>query len=83
MKILFPIEVDSILRMDFGTAEKMARAGALPHIVLPDGNIRFREDDVARILQSQGEAMQGKPIGVVSRGRFVMCLRGDRGRGRV
>jgi predicted site-specific integrase-resolvase len=30
---------------------KLARAGKLPHIVLPDGEVRFDEDEITALLK--------------------------------
>jgi hypothetical protein len=47
--LLKPNEVDLILRVPFGRSAKLAKEGKLPHILLPDGSIRFRPEDVQRI----------------------------------
>lgn len=49
--LLMPIEVDRIFRYRPGRAERLARKGRLPHIVLPDGEIRFDEAEIEMILQ--------------------------------
>jgi len=38
---LYPTELDKIFNWALGTAEKLARRRRLPHVVLPDGAIRF------------------------------------------
>lgn len=45
------IEIDKSLSWPFGHAEKLARRHKLPHIVLPDGGIRFEADAVKSTLR--------------------------------
>lgn len=52
--LLTPSEVDALLRYRPGRAIRLARAGVLPHIQLPDGEIRFDEADIERIMAGQG-----------------------------
>ena len=49
-RLLIPIEVDRILRYRAGRSERLAKRGKLPHVVLPSGEIRFRESDVERLF---------------------------------
>lgn len=51
MRLLTGYEVDERLRWVKGRAERMARAGKLPHLLLPDGSIRFNEVDVQQFVQ--------------------------------
>jgi predicted site-specific integrase-resolvase len=48
--ILLPREVDELLRYPRGRSLKLAKAGKIPFITLPDGEIRFDESEVARLL---------------------------------
>lgn len=48
-----PREVDRLLRYPRGRSLKLARAGKLPHIKLPDGEIRFDEQDLQRHLRTE------------------------------
>lgn len=48
--LLKPAEVDLLLRYPAGRSLKLARAGRLPHIVLPDGSIRFDEAKIEAFL---------------------------------
>lgn len=50
MKLLTPKDVDAILRYPSGRATRLARAGKLPHIMLPDGEIRFDERMILRLM---------------------------------
>ena len=48
--LLLAEDVDRLLNLPPGRAHRLARTGRLPHLVLPDGSIRFRWGDVrARI----------------------------------
>ena len=40
-KLLMPSQLDEWLRYPHGRAARLARAGKIPHIKLPDGQIRF------------------------------------------
>jgi len=48
--LLKPAEVDLLLRYPIGRALKLAKAKCLPHIVLPDGEIRFDEAEIEALL---------------------------------
>jgi hypothetical protein len=50
--LLMPREVDRLLRYPRGRSLRLARAGKLPHIKLPDGEIRFDEAEINSFLQS-------------------------------
>jgi predicted site-specific integrase-resolvase len=50
-ELLKPREVDLLLRLPFGRAAKFAREGKLPHVVLPDGEIRFEEAEIEALLK--------------------------------
>lgn len=51
-ELLTPFDVDCLLRLPRGRAERFARSGKLPCIVLPGGDVRFDADAVARWLQA-------------------------------
>jgi predicted site-specific integrase-resolvase len=53
MTLLMPREVDRMLRYPRGRALRLARAGLIPVIRLPDGELRFDEGDIAKLLTSQ------------------------------
>lgn len=40
--LLYGDDVDRRLNWPLGKAERLARHGKLPHVLLPDGSIRFR-----------------------------------------
>lgn len=48
--LLTPRDVDRRLIYPAGRAQRLAKAGLLPHIVLPDGSIRFDQADIERLL---------------------------------
>ncbi len=50
-KLLLTAEIDRQLSWPLGRAERLARRGKLPHVVLPDGSIRFRWRDIARLVE--------------------------------
>lgn len=50
--LLLPHEVDRLYRYRFGHAERLAKRGILPHLKLPDGQIRFDADEVRKALQA-------------------------------
>lgn len=49
--LLDGISVDRRLNLRAGTAVRLARRRKLPHVVLPDGSIRFEWEAVEAILQ--------------------------------
>jgi predicted site-specific integrase-resolvase len=49
-KLLVPQEVDRILRYPRGRASRLAREGKIPCIILPDGELRFDETEINRLL---------------------------------
>jgi predicted site-specific integrase-resolvase len=49
-ELLTSREVDRLFRYSSGKAVRLAKAGRLPHIILPDGSIRFREKDIEGLL---------------------------------
>lgn len=58
-QLLTPKDVDAILRYPNGRAARLARADKLPHIVLPDGEIRFDRHQIEKLLspEAAGEAV--------------------------
>ncbi len=56
--LLKPVDVDLLLRYPIGRSLKLAKRGKLPHIVLPDGEIRFRETDIEQIVTSPAQPAQ-------------------------
>ncbi len=50
-ELLKPSEVGLILRYSERQVAKLARAGAIPHIVLPDGQMRFEKSEMDRLIE--------------------------------
>lgn len=51
IELLTPVEVDLLFRYRLGRSEKLAKAGVLPHVVLPDGEIRFEEAEITAVIK--------------------------------
>jgi hypothetical protein len=47
---IYPEEVDQRLNWPLGRAERLARRHRLPHILLPDGSIRFEWEQIEKLL---------------------------------
>jgi hypothetical protein len=62
MTLLMPREVDRILRYPRGRALRLAKAGKLPHILLPDGEIRFDRDELERAIRAGGTDKNGMEL---------------------
>ncbi len=50
MELLYPTDVDQRLNWPLGKAEKLARQRRLPYILLPDGSIRFKWEEIERLV---------------------------------
>lgn len=48
--LLVAREVDRLLRYPRGRSAKLAKAGKLPHIKLPDGELRFDQSEIDKLL---------------------------------
>ncbi len=59
MSFLRPEEIDARLNWALGRAERLARRGKLPHVVLPDGSIRFEWESIEALLRRVPESRQG------------------------
>jgi hypothetical protein len=57
--LLHPHEVDRLLRYPRGRAARLARAGRIPFIRLPDGEIRFDQIEIERLLASANITRKG------------------------
>jgi len=51
--LLKPREVDLLFRYPAGRSTRLARAGRIPYVLLPDGQIRFNESEIKQILKSK------------------------------
>jgi hypothetical protein len=49
--LLYPEEVDNRLAWPLGTAQRLARRQRLPHVVLPDGSVRFEWEAIEPLIQ--------------------------------
>lgn len=47
---IFPEDVDTRFGWAPGRAERLARRRQLPHVLLPDGSIRFNWDELESLL---------------------------------
>lgn len=56
MTLLMPREVDRMLRYPRGRALRLARAGQLPSVKLPDGEVRFDAEEIERVLREGSTA---------------------------
>jgi hypothetical protein len=52
MELAKPAEIDRMLRYPDGRAARLAEKGLLPHIRLPDGEIRFDAVEIRAMLQA-------------------------------
>ena len=62
--LLYGEEIDKKLNWPLGRAERLARRGRLPHVVLPDGAIRLRWSTIEPLIvqvdsTSETDAVQG------------------------
>ncbi len=53
MVLLKPKQIDRILQWPFGKTLRLAKQGKIPHIILPDGQIRFDSKDIDRLLDQR------------------------------
>ena len=51
MALLYPEEIDQRLNWPLGRAQRLARRGTLPHVVLPDGGIRFEWHSIEPLVR--------------------------------
>jgi hypothetical protein len=61
---LYPEDIDRRLNWPPGRAERLARRHRLPHVILPDGAIRFIWEEVESLLvrvSSAGDSRQEGP----------------------
>jgi hypothetical protein len=47
----YPEDIDARLNWPPGRTSRLAKAGKLPHYVLPDGSIRLRWDEIAPLIR--------------------------------
>jgi hypothetical protein len=51
-RLLTPRDVAQVLHMPSARVTRLARTGLIPCVQLPDGELVFREDDLARWIKS-------------------------------
>ena len=56
--LLYPEEIDQKLNWPLGKAEKLARQRRLPYVLLPDGSIRFRWEEIERLVVKVSSGVQ-------------------------
>ena len=49
--LLYAEDIDAHLNWPLGRTARLARAGKLPHYVLPDGSIRLRLEEIAPLIR--------------------------------
>lgn len=49
-RLLVTNEIEELLMLRRGCATRMAKAGLIPHVILPDGSIRFDPSAIQRWL---------------------------------
>lgn len=63
-ELLRPIDLDSVLGYPPGRSARLARRGLIPHVALPDGEIRFDPAIIEPWLRERATAMpESRPIG--------------------
>ncbi|NQT15094.1 MAG: hypothetical protein HQ582_20220 [Planctomycetes bacterium] len=50
-ELLYPEDLDQRLNWPLGRASRLARRGKLPHLVLPDGSIRFEWPSIEALVR--------------------------------
>ncbi len=66
-ELLYPDDIDSRLNWPPGRTSRLARAGKLPHFILPDGSIRLNWDEIAPLVRHVSAAPE-REKGVVDAG---------------
>ena len=59
-ELLTPREIDALLRYPRGRAIKLAKAGQLPAVILPDGEIRFARDAIEAWLYDRSTHVENE-----------------------
>jgi hypothetical protein len=54
IELLTTREVDALLRYPPGRTKRLVKAGRIPFIRLPDGEIRVEADAIRRLVTAQG-----------------------------
>ena len=48
---LYPEDIDKRLSWPLGRAERLARRREIPHVVLPDGSVRFTWEQIEPLIR--------------------------------
>jgi hypothetical protein len=67
MQLLYPEDVDQRLSWPLGRAVRLARQRRLPHVLLPDGSIRFRWTDIEPLVLSVPPAVRHELNAITAR----------------
>jgi predicted site-specific integrase-resolvase len=51
IELLEPFEVGLLLRIESRRLLRLAKLGQIPHIVLPDGEIRFEKSEIEILIE--------------------------------
>lgn len=62
IQFLKPSELDSRLRYPAGRSLRLARKGLIPHVKLPDGEIRFDAGVVEQWLRERSHSTECEPL---------------------
>lgn len=59
-----PIEVDRLLRYPRGRSLRLAKSGHLPAIRLPDGELRFDQREIEKLLEDGRQSAEPREVAV-------------------
>lgn len=48
---IYPEEIDKRFNWPLGRAQRLARRRRLPHVLLPDGSVRFEWEEVEKLVE--------------------------------
>ena len=60
MALLYGEEIDQRLNWPLGKAEKLARQRRLPYVMLPDGSIRFKWEEIEPLVLAVPAAVKSE-----------------------
>jgi len=60
MPLLYPEDVDQRLNWPLGRAARLAKQRRLPHVLLPDGSVRFQWDEIERLVLAVPPVVYGE-----------------------
>lgn len=49
--LLYPDDIDARLNWAAGTAQRLAKRGRLPHVLLPNGEVRFIWTEIVSLIR--------------------------------